>query len=92
LGNTTSFLGPNDFEELASIVRQLVDNLVTEKVEQEKQTIDVRVEQYSEAKAVKKLKASRAWAEAEEKRRELLKQRNEFYRSSVAEMVELDVW
>lgn len=54
--------------------------MVTEKVEQEKQTIDVRVEQDSNAKAVKKLKASHAWAAAEEKRRELLKQRNEFYR------------
>lgn len=57
--------------------------MVTEKVEQEKQTIDVRVEQNSEAKAVKKLKASRAWATAEEKRRELLKQRNEFYRAQL---------
>ena len=57
-GNSTSFLGPTDFEELASIVHQLVDNLVAEKVEQEKQTIDVRVEQDSDAKAVKKLNKS----------------------------------
>jgi hypothetical protein len=57
--------------------------LVAQEVEQEKQTIDLRVERDSNTKAIQKLQASRAWAMAQAKRLELIKQRNEACRTQL---------
>ncbi len=57
--------------------------MVAQEVEQEKQTIDVRLERDSNTKAMQKLQASRAWAMAEAKRIELIKQRNDVCRTQL---------
>lgn len=51
-----------------------------EKVEQEKRTIDLRVEQASDAKALELLKTNQQWVQSQAKRLQLFKQRNEQYR------------
>lgn len=67
----------------------MIDHQVAEQVAQEKQTINIRVEQDSDTKAIEKLKASRAWSEAEEKRLKLLSERDETYRALLQKWLSL---
>jgi Flp pilus assembly protein TadB len=67
----------------------LIEQQVALQVAQEKQTIDVRVEQDSDIKAIEKLEANRAWCEAEEKRLRLLRERDETYRALLQKWLNL---
>ena len=73
-------------EELAGIVGQVVDKLVTQRVEQERRTIDVRVDTASEAKApqlaTQMLKDNKEWVASEAQRLILKQQKDEQFRKS----------